>query len=131
MAKQIVPVRALQCRDRRVKEEPVPARPLRFGIKVAQMGGSYAQMRDAWLEADRLGFDTAWGHDHLLNQNDVTLPEDEGWTVLTALLVESKRIRGGLMVTANTFRHPGVLAKMVTTLDIISGGRVDLGLRAG
>ena len=108
---------------------PTPA--LRFGIKVAQMGGSYAQMRDAWLEADRLGFDTAWGHDHLLNQNDVTLPEDEGWTVLTALLVQSRRIRGGLMVTANTFRHPAVLAKMVTTLDIVSGGRVDLGLGAG
>jgi F420-dependent oxidoreductase-like protein len=106
-------------------------RSLRFGIKVAQMGGSYAEMRDAWLEADRLGFDTAWGHDHLLNQNDVTKPEDEGFTVLTALLTESKRIRGGLMVTANTFRHPGLLAKMVTTLDIVSRGRVDLGLGAG
>src|ERR1051326_5939434 len=109
----------------------MPTRALRFGIKVAQMGGSYAEMRDAWLEADRLGFDTAWGHDHLLNQNDVTLPEDEGWTVLTALLTESKRIRGGLMVTANTFRHPALLAKMVTTLDIVSGGRIDLGLGAG
>jgi F420-dependent oxidoreductase-like protein len=107
------------------------ARSLRFGIKVAQMGGSYAQMRDAWLEADRLGFDTAWGHDHLLNQNDVTKPEDEGWTVLTALLVESRRIRGGLMVTANTFRHPGVLAKIATTLDVVSGGRVEVGLGAG
>ena len=107
------------------------ARALRFGIKVAQMGGSYAQIRDAWLEADRLGFDTGWLHDHLLNQNDVTQPEDEGWTTLTALLVASKRIRGGLMVTANTFRHPGVLAKMVTTLDVISGGRVEVGLGAG
>ena len=104
---------------------------LRFGVKVAQMGGSYAEMRDAWLEADRLGFDTAWGHDHLLNQNDITRPEDEGWTVLTALLVESRRIRGGLMVTANTFRHPAVLAKIATTVDVISGGRVDVGLGAG
>ena len=95
------------------------------------MGGGYEQMRDAWLEADRLGFDTAWLHDHLLNQNDIALPEDEGWTVLTALLVQSTRIRGGLMVTANTFRHPGLLAKMVTTLDIISGGRVEVGLGAG
>jgi F420-dependent oxidoreductase-like protein len=109
----------------------VPARSLRFGIKVAQMGGSYAQIRDAWLEADRLGFDTGWLHDHLLNQNDVTLPEDEGWTLLTALLVESRRIRGGLMVTANTFRHPGVLAKIATTVDIVSGGRVEVGLGAG
>jgi F420-dependent oxidoreductase-like protein len=106
-------------------------RPVRFGIKVAQMGGSYPEMRAAWREADRLGFDTGWLHDHLLNQNDVSLPEDEGWTVLTALLVESRRLRGGLMVTANTFRHPSVLAKMVTTLDVISEGRVDVGLGAG
>ena len=106
-------------------------RPVRFGVKVAQMGGSYPEMRAAWREADRLGFDTGWLHDHLLNQNDVSRPEDEGWTVLTALLVESRRLRGGLMVTANTFRHPSVLAKMVTTLDVISEGRVDVGLGAG
>lgn len=103
----------------------------RFGIKVAQMGGGYAEMREAWLEADRIGFDTGWLHDHLLNQNDNALPEDEGWTVLTALLVESRRIRGGLMVTANTFRHPAMLAKIVTTLDIVSRGRVEVGLGAG
>jgi F420-dependent oxidoreductase-like protein len=95
------------------------------------MGGSYAEMREAWLEADRLGFDTAWLHDHLLNQNDISRPEDEGWTILTALLVESRRIRGGLMVTANTFRHPALLAKIATTVDVISGGRVEVGLGAG
>ena len=104
---------------------------LRFGIKVAQMGGSYAQMREAWLEADRLGFDTGWLHDHLLNQNDVARPEEEGWTVLTALFAQSTRIRGGLMVTANTFRHPGVLAKIATSVDIVSNGRLELGLGAG
>jgi F420-dependent oxidoreductase-like protein len=106
-------------------------RRLRFGIKVAQMGGPYAEMREAWLEADRLGFDTAWAHDHLLNQNDPARPEDEGWTVLTALLVQSRRIRGGLMVSANTFRHPAVLAKIATTVDVVSGGRVEVGLGAG
>lgn len=109
----------------------MPARSLRFGIKVAQMGGSYGEMREAWLEADRLGFETGWLHDHLLNQNDVALPEDEGWTALTALLVQSRRIRGGLMVTANTFRHPALLAKIATTLDRISAGRVEVGLGAG
>lgn len=109
----------------------MPARALRFGLKVAQMGGSYVEMREVWLEADRLGFDTAWLHDHLLNQNDVTQPEAEGWTVLTALLVESRRIRGGLMVTANTFRHPALLAKIATTVDVVSGGRVEVGLGAG
>jgi F420-dependent oxidoreductase-like protein len=106
-------------------------RRLRFGIKVAQMEGAYAEMREAWLEADRLGFDTAWAHDHLLNQNDFARQEDEGWTVLTALLVQSRRIRGGLMVSANTFRHPAVLAKIATTVDVVSGGRVEVGLGAG
>ncbi len=108
----------------------MPGRPLRFGIKITQMDGSYLGMREAWLEADRLGFDTAWAHDHLLNL-DVARPQIEGWTVLTALLVQSPRIRGGLMVTANTFRHPALLAKIATTLDVISGGRLEVGLGAG
>jgi F420-dependent oxidoreductase-like protein len=95
------------------------------------MGGPYAEMREAWLEADRLGFDTGWAHDHLLNQTDPARPEDEGWTVLTALLVQSRRIRGGLMVSANTFRHPAVLAKIATTVDVVSAGRVEVGLGAG
>jgi F420-dependent oxidoreductase-like protein len=109
----------------------MPAPRLRFGIKTAQMGGPYEAMREAWLEADQLGFDTAWGHDHLLNQNDPAATEDEGWTALAALLAVTRRLRGGLMVTANTFRHPAVLAKMATTVDRISGGRLEMGLGAG
>jgi F420-dependent oxidoreductase-like protein len=109
----------------------VAGKRVRFGIKTAQMGGSYEGMREAWLEADRLGFDTAWAHDHLLNQDDTSAPEDEGWTALAALLALTKRIRGGLMVTSNTFRHPAVLAKMATTVDVISGGRLEVGIGAG
>jgi F420-dependent oxidoreductase-like protein len=104
---------------------------VRFGIKTAQMDGAYEEIREAWLAADELGFDTAWGHDHLLNQNDISQPEDEGWTLLGALLAQTRRLRGGLMVTANTFRHPGVLAKIATTVDRISNGRVEVGLGAG
>jgi F420-dependent oxidoreductase-like protein len=104
---------------------------IRFGIKTAQMGGAYEAMRETWLEADALGFDTAWGHDHLLNQNDLAAAEEEGWTLLAALLAQTRRIRGGLMVSANTFRHPALLAKMATTVDRISGGRLEVGLGAG
>src|SRR5262245_5922315 len=111
-------------------EARVTARSLRFGIKMAQTT-AYERLRETWLEAERLGFDTALLHDHLLNQNDIALPEDEGWTVLTALLVASDRIRGGLMVTANTFRHPALLAKIATTVDRISAGRLEVGLGAG
>ena len=53
--------------------DDVAEKQIRFGIKVAQMTGLYNEgMKDAWLEADRLGFDTAWGHDHLLNQDERT-----------------------------------------------------------
>ena len=109
----------------------MPAKRLRFGLKATQMNGTYAEVREAWLEADRLGFDTAWAHDHLLNFHDHARPQDEGWTILTALLTESRRIRGGLMVSANTFRHPAVLAKIATTVDVVSNGRVEVGLGAG
>ncbi|MCC7371683.1 MAG: LLM class F420-dependent oxidoreductase [Chloroflexi bacterium] len=104
---------------------------VRVGIKVAQMTGLYDDAKEAWLEADRLGFDTGWLHDHLLNQNDLSAPEEEGWSILAALLALSKSIRGGLLVTSNTFRHPSLLAKIATTIDRISGGRVEVGLGAG
>jgi F420-dependent oxidoreductase-like protein len=104
---------------------------VRIGIKVAQMGGTYDRIREAWLEADKLGFDSAWAHDHMLNQNDISAPEEEGWSILAALLALTTRVRGGLMVTSNTFRPPSVLAKMATTIDVISNGRLDVGLGAG
>lgn len=104
---------------------------VRVGIKVAQMTGLYDDAKEAWLEADRLGFDTGWLHDHLLNQNDYSAPEEEGWTILAALLALTKQIKGGLLVTSNTFRYPGVLAKMATTIDRISNGRCLVGLGAG
>jgi len=64
---------ALYSPDTTVGSVNVAATQVRFGIKVAQMTGLYNEgMKDAWLEADHLGFDTAWGHDHLLNQNDRT-----------------------------------------------------------
>ena len=87
----------------------------------------------AWgLAAERTGFDSLWVDDHLLNdEGDPDDPKLEGWTTLAALAAVTTRPRLGHLVVANTFRAPGLVAKLASTLDDISGGRAILGLGAG
>jgi F420-dependent oxidoreductase-like protein len=106
--------------------------PVRFGIQTPQQHGSWEQMLSLWREIDTLGFDSAWVFDHFIPIfSDPTGPCLEGWTALSALAMATQKVRLGVMVTGNTYRHPAVLAKMATTLDIISGGRLILGIGAG
>lgn len=106
---------------------------LRFGIKTAPQSTTYEAMQRVWLEADTVpSLEHAWLFDHFMPINgDITGPCFEGWSLLSAFAAQTKRLRIGLMVTGNTYRHPAVLANIAATVDVIANGRLDFGIGAG
>ena len=106
---------------------------LSFGLKTTPMHVPYADIQRVWLEADEVPqLRDAWLWDHFL---PLVGPKDgdvlEGLTLLTALAAQTTRRRLGLLVTSNRIRPPAVLGKIASTLDVISGGRLIMGLGAG
>jgi alkanesulfonate monooxygenase SsuD/methylene tetrahydromethanopterin reductase-like flavin-dependent oxidoreductase (luciferase family) len=104
-----------------------------FGLATAPQQVSYHDLLRVWLEADSIPqLEHAWLFDHLLPiGGDPDGPIFEGWTLLSALAAQTGRLRLGLMVTSNRFRPPAMLAKIATTVDVVSGGRLDFGIGAG
>lgn len=102
-----------------------------IGVYLPQLGFTYEQMLDRTRRCEELGVDSLWLYDHLYGPGVPDYPSLEAWTLATALLSNTERIRIGHMVLCNQFRHPAVLAKMATTLDRISAGRLQLGLGSG
>jgi len=106
-----------------------------FGVALPSAVSTYAEVRDVALKCEQLGYDSVWLNDHMyegwLPLEKHSQPYLDCWTLLPALAVSTKTIRLGTLVTSNTFRHPALLAKMSTTLDVISNGRLDMGIGAG
>lgn len=106
---------------------------MRFAFKTAPQHTNWEDMLAVWRAGDDIEiFESAWNFDHFYPiHSDSTGPCMEAWVMLAALAQATRRIRLGSLVTGIHYRHPAVLANMVASLDIISGGRLELGVGAG
>jgi alkanesulfonate monooxygenase SsuD/methylene tetrahydromethanopterin reductase-like flavin-dependent oxidoreductase (luciferase family) len=102
-----------------------------IGVFLPQMGFTYSDLLHRAMRCEELGIDSLWLYDHLYGPGAPDYPSLEAWTLATALLSRTQRIHVGHMVLCNQFRHPAVLAKMATTADQISAGRLQLGIGSG
>lgn len=106
---------------------------MRFAFKTANQSTTWADILSVWTEADGIDlFESGWLFDHFYPiDGNTDGPCLEGWVALAALAQATERLRIGTLVTGIPYRHPAVLANMVATLDIISNGRLELGIGAG
>jgi F420-dependent oxidoreductase-like protein len=106
---------------------------MRFAFKTAPQHTTWEDMLAVWRAADDIDvFESGWNFDHFYPIfSDSTGPCLEGWVTLTALAQATRRLRLGTLVTGIHYRHPAVLANMAASLDIVSEGRLELGIGAG
>jgi F420-dependent oxidoreductase-like protein len=105
---------------------------MRFGVFTSLGGQTWPGVLELWQHIETMGWDMACVADHFMpNTKEREGATLEAWSTLTALATLVPRIRVGTIVLGNTYRHPAVVAKMAAQVDIISGGRLLLGLGSG
>jgi F420-dependent oxidoreductase-like protein len=105
---------------------------LRFGLRLPQEGADFSELRDIAQAAEQLGYHSLWLYDHFYHfpfYDNVRILEP--WTLMSVLAGATQTIRLGTMVLCNGYRPPALLAKMAATLDVLSGGRLEMGYGAG
>ncbi|MGH7886164.1 MAG: TIGR03560 family F420-dependent LLM class oxidoreductase [Thermodesulfobacteriota bacterium] len=102
-----------------------------FGVMLRQQKIDFSDILQTAKLCDELGYHSVWFYDHVLGQGLIDIDIYEPWTVMSALSTATTNIRLGTMVLCNGFRHPPLLAKMASTLDVISNGRVEFAIGAG
>jgi F420-dependent oxidoreductase-like protein len=106
---------------------------MRLAFKTAPQNTNWSDMLEVWRAADDIElFESGWLFDHFYPiRSDPTGSCIEGWVALSALAQATSRLRLGTLVTGIHYRHPAVLANMAATLDIVSAGRLEIGIGAG
>lgn len=104
---------------------------MQFGIQTGQQHRSFKEILNLWQLAERTGFSYGWLYDHLVPVGgDLDGEVYESWSLLATLLAKTERIHGGILVSCVMFRHPAILAKTASTIDVASGGRLEFGIGA-
>ncbi len=105
--------------------------PVAVGLYLPQVALGHEAILGRARAAEAAGLHSVWFYDHFYAPGQPEHPSLEAWTLASYVLARTERLRVGHLVLCNNFRHPALLAKMASTLDVVSGGRLEIGMGSG